>query len=153
MMIGKNKRMLEAFSKCEMSFEKKITYFTLKNNSSNLKKLIDFYKKGLFQFCQGSEETGVISRNKDFVKKFSEEQIIRTEKNLSLIKIKTPPEIVSIPGVFYYIFGIIAKQEIPVIDAFSSYTELNLLVRREYGKKVYELLSDAVSNAKSFLEK
>ncbi len=59
-------------------------------------------------------------------------------KNITLISLKLPPKVVEIPGVYYKILQFIAFENIPLIEVFSTYTELMLFVDEKYEESLFK---------------
>ncbi len=59
-------------------------------------------------------------------------------KNITLISLKLPPKIIEIPGVYYKILQFIAFENIPLIEVFSTYTELMLFVDEKYEEGLFK---------------
>ncbi|RLG17734.1 hypothetical protein DRN75_03345 [Nanoarchaeota archaeon] len=150
-------KLLEALVKCDLRLKGNIVDFTLKRSSYNYETILEVYKKikweegDIIYIYQSLTEIAVIldKKNTDLIsKKVAESEIIHKEENLAMITLKTPPEIVESPGVFYYLLGLIASEGISLVDIISTYTELVLIVKEEDGAKTYNILFDAIKKAR-----
>jgi len=150
-------KVLKGIAQCDLRMKGGIVDFTLKRNTTNYRTIIEVYKKinwemgDILFFYQSFTEMAVIldEKNIEFVKKnIYSGEIINLKENLAMVALKTPPEIVDIPGTFYHILGLISSQGISLVDVVSTYTELVFIFDEEDGIKAYEILFNAIKKAK-----
>ena len=79
-------------------------------------------------------------------------EILQKEDDLSILIVNTPPRMVDIPGVMYYLTGLIARGGITLIDIISTFTEIIFAVRAVDGIKIFEILESAIKDARKNLE-
>lgn len=120
------------------------------STEENFLKITEFSKKlsnkeFFFAFSKGFYEiTLILPQNliEDLKKTISSPKKIF--KNLSLISIKLPEEVIDIPGVYYKILQYIAFEKISLIEVFSTFTELMLFVKEENEEKLFKAIRKAV---------
>ncbi|VVB58539.1 ACT domain protein [Candidatus Anstonella stagnisolia] len=70
-----------------------------------------------------------------------QKSIVKTEHNLNLISIHSPPALEEIPGVVAHLLNSLASEGINVVEFISCYTHTLLLVRAADTTRAYEILS------------
>ena len=137
---------------------------TLRRNLSNhsivseiYDKNIDWVKGERMYLFQSSGELAVLLNRKNA--KFILErlnkpnrEILQKEDDLSILIVNTPPRMVDVPGVMYYLTGLIARGGITLIDIISTFTEIIFAVRAEDGTKIFNILEMAIKNARKNIE-
>ena len=159
---GISKKVLEGMAKCDLRLKSDVVSFTLKRDLESYEIALEAQRKikwnegDMIYVYQSLTEIAIIldKKNADLVsKRVSGNQIIREKANLSMITLKTPPEIVEIPGVFYYLLGLLASEGISIVDIISTYTELDIIVEEGSGTRTYGILFDAIKKAREPLRK
>ncbi|HLD49317.1 MAG TPA: ACT domain-containing protein [archaeon] len=143
----------KAMAKCDLRLKGNIVDFTIKRNYNNYETVLEVYEKikweegDIIYIFQSLTEIAVVldKKNEGMIsKKVSEMEIICKEENLAMVTLKTPPEIVDVPGFLHYIVGLIASEGISIFDIASTYTDLVLIVKEGDGAKTYKVLFDAI---------
>jgi len=70
-----------------------------------------------------------------------QKSIVKTEHNLNLISIHSPPTLEETPGVVAHLLNSLASEGINVVEFISCYTHTLLLVRAADTTRAYEILS------------
>lgn len=82
-------------------------------------------------FSEGIRETTFIINSgmtKEVEKTFKDEGLILKRNNLTAITIGLPKETIFIPGIYYQILKMLAWENINIIEIFSTYTELTIVI-------------------------
>lgn len=150
-------QILAALAKCELMLKGNVSYFVLKRNIHNYEIVWETYKKikweegDIIHISHTISEIGVLldKRNShlilDNVKK---EDIIYHSSKLAMVTLRTPPEILELPGFFSYVLSLVSWRGINLIDVISTYSSLVLIVGEKDGGKVYNVLLRAIKRAK-----
>jgi hypothetical protein len=150
-----SKNVLKALGKCDLRLKGDIVDFTLKRTQQNYTAALETHKKinweqgDIIYIYQSLTEIAVIldKKNANLIK-VPGDQFINKEENLAMLTLRTPKEIVEMPGVYHYVLGLLASQGIALADIVSTYTELVLLVKEEDGAKTYNILFDTIKKAR-----
>jgi aspartokinase len=67
--------------------------------------------------------------------------IVRTESNLNLISVHSPPDLEEVPGVLAHMLNALAGEGINIVEFVSCYTDTLLVVKQADTVRAYELLS------------
>ncbi len=112
-------------------------------------KLAEEEKKYFFTLSQGLLETTIIV-SADLKDKILEilngEKIITQYSNLSAITIRLPEDSVESPGVYYFLLKSLAWEEINIIEAISTYLELNLIFEEKEINRAFTILKGLFNN-------
>lgn len=155
---------LQIVSEFDLNLANDMVSITLRRNPSNhtivseiYDKYIDWEKGERMYLFQSSGELEVLLNIKNaklILEKLKNtpQQILQKEDNLSILIVKTPPKMVDIPGVMYYLTGLIARGGITLIDIISTFTEIIFAIRSEDGIKIYDILENAIKKARKNIE-
>jgi len=94
-------------------------------------------------FTRGVYETTILassSLEKDITRILSGEHRKKEFKNISSISLTLSEDTVETPGVYYNLLKILTSQGINLIELFSSYTELTLVLQSEDIDKAFSIL-------------
>ena len=70
------------------------------------------------------------------------------EENLSILIIKTPSEMVEVPGVLYYLTGLLSRADITLIDFVTTYREIIFVVHDKDASKTFEILDESIKTSR-----
>ncbi|MHA1298664.1 MAG: hypothetical protein ACTSO9_04375, partial [Candidatus Helarchaeota archaeon] len=115
-------------------------------------KNIDWVKGERMYLFQSSGEIAVLLNRKNakyiLEKLRNKSEILHKEDDLSILIVNTPPRMVDIPGVMYYLTGLVARGGITLIDIVSTFTEIIFAVRSEDGTKIFDILQKAIKDSR-----
>ncbi|MCK5561314.1 MAG: hypothetical protein KAJ51_11995 [Thermoplasmata archaeon] len=149
-------RVLEILSKCDLRLKGDLVDVTLNKTIENdsialeVYKQIDLERGDIIHVYQSLTEIAILIDDKN-KKLLQDAQAIHIEKNLAMVTLKTPPEMIDVGGFIYYLLGLISSEGINLIDVISTYTELNFVVREEDGAKTYNVLFSNIKNARKMM--
>ncbi len=140
-------RLSERLSEKEESLEEKIL-LTLKKSSISIRSkvavVITARELEGIRYLSYAESKGIttyILEEKDFEKlSAGRQKVLRSEPNLNLISIHSPPELEDTPGVCAHMLDALATEGINIIEFVSCYTDTLLVVRQSDTVRAYELL-------------
>ncbi|NVM04986.1 MAG: hypothetical protein HWN67_21875, partial [Candidatus Helarchaeota archaeon] len=137
---------------------------TLRRNLSNHSIVSEIYDKNIdwskgerMYLFQSSGELAVLLNRKNaklILEKLQNKkrEILQKEDDLSILIVNTPPRMVNVPGVMYYLTGLIARGGITLIDIISTFTEIIFAVRSADGIKIFDILETAIKDARKNVE-
>ncbi len=147
-----SEKMEKALKKCELRMEGDVVDFTLTRTPENYQTVLEAYdeidweKGDKIYIYQSLTEIAVVIENKNqhlIEERIEDKEFIRKEKDLAMITIRTPEEMVGVPGVFHYLLGLIAEEGISLVDILSTHTNLVLIVKDEDAGRTYNTLFKA----------
>ncbi|MHA1784201.1 MAG: DUF7523 family protein [Candidatus Helarchaeota archaeon] len=100
-----------------------------------------------FQLIQGTNSfTIVIDNNfKDLVINLVKPvNIINVKENQSAMILKSPLEIIEVPGIVAYITDLFARNDINITNFMSCYTDTLFVIDRKESRRAYEILEDKI---------
>jgi len=83
-----------------------------------------------------------ILENSEFSKVQRSRSVVRTEPNLNLITIHSPPALEDTPGVIAHILDALAVEGINVVEFVSCYTDTMLIIRQADTARAFQMLSE-----------
>lgn len=143
----KRKKILEIL---EIRTVNNLSLFTFSISPTIYEKIKEFQKikfKKRETICILSEGTREITFtiSSQLIKKikenFKREKLLFKKDNLSLITLRFPRKTISIPGTYYQILKFLAWEKINLIEIFSTYTELSLLIEEKNVKRVFSIFN------------
>ncbi|MHA1379564.1 MAG: hypothetical protein ACTSRG_14415 [Candidatus Helarchaeota archaeon] len=156
------KELLNIVAEFDLNLANDMVSITLRRNLSNhtiVSKIYDkinWVKGERMYLFQSSGEIAVLlnRKNAKFIleklkKKPSE--ILQKEDDLSILIVNTPPRMVDVPGIMYYLTGLVAHGGITLIDIVSTFTEIIFAVRSTDGIKIYAILDKAIKKARNLI--
>jgi hypothetical protein len=73
---------------------------------------------------------------------FREERLTQKVENLSSITVKLPPENVSVPGIYYFIFQRLAWEGIVLYEVISTTNEFTILIDEDQVEKAFSVIKN-----------
>ena len=155
-----SEEILKIVSDFDLNLANDMVSITLRRNLSNhsivseiYDKKIDWQKGERMYLFQSSGELAVLLNRKNAKLilnklKNQESEILQKEDDLSILIVNTPPRMVDIPGVMYYLTGLVARGGITLIDIISTFTEIIFAVRSIDGIKIFDILDRAIKEAR-----
>ncbi len=129
-------RILKVLKGSSLSVRSKVSIIISSKELHNIKSLSYVESKGGITYIVDGSELERVTKQTTRTK-----TIIRTETNLNLIVIHSPPSLEETPGVIAHILGVLAEEGINVVEFVSCYTDTLLVVRQPDTVRTYELLS------------
>lgn len=132
--LAQEKEISTLLSKSEIEIKNKIMAFILDKNISfdHIEKLQNQIKKefGFSYVLEGSDNYTIITQEKFtiFIEKELKSKIIKLNKNLVLINIKSPKEIETIPGVVSYLTSLFAENGVNIYEFLSCWTDTIFII-------------------------
>ncbi|MHA1395291.1 MAG: hypothetical protein ACTSRZ_17440 [Promethearchaeota archaeon] len=153
------KELLKVVAEFDLNLANDMVSITLRRNLSNHSLLSDVYDKNIdwvkgerMYLFQSSGEIAVLLNRKNakyiLEKLRNKSEILHKEDDLSILIVNTPPRMVDIPGVMYYLTGLVARGGITLIDIVSTFTEIIFAVRSEDGTKIFDILQKAIKDSR-----
>ena len=105
--------------------EKNVNFETLEKIQSQIKK-----ESGLSYILEGSDNYTIITQEKyvQILEKSIKNKIIKLNKNMVLINIKSPKEIETIPGVVSYLTSLFAENGVNIYEFLSCWTDTIFII-------------------------
>ncbi|MFC1801269.1 hypothetical protein ACFLZB_02305 [Nanoarchaeota archaeon] len=147
-------QVLNVLANCDLRLKGDVVELTLEKTTSNYQIALDVYKKinwqrgDIVNVYQSLTEIAVLleDKNKDLILKKCTP--VHMEEDLAIVTLKTPEEMLDVPGFIYHLLGLIGSAGVNIVDVISTYTELNLIVKEKDAAKVYDLLFDSIKKAR-----
>jgi len=140
-------RLSERLREKEESLEEKILR-TLKGSSvsilSKVAVVISARELEGIRYLSYVESKGIVTyilEENEFEKIGKSKSILRTEPNLNLISVHSPPAMEDTPGVLAHMLDALAGEGINIVEFVSCYTDTLLVVKQADTVRAYELLS------------
>ena len=105
--------------------EKNVNFETLENIQSQIKK-----ESGFSYILEGSDNYTIITQEKyvQIIEKSMKNKIIKMNKQMVLINIKSPKEIETIPGVASYLTSLFAENGVNIYEFLSCWTDTIFII-------------------------
>ena len=105
--------------------EKNVNFETLENIQSQIKK-----ESGFSYILEGSDNYTIITQEKyvQIIEKSMKNKIIKMNKQMVLINIKSPKEIETIPGVVSYLTSLFAENGVNIYEFLSCWTDTIFII-------------------------
>lgn len=105
--------------------EKNVNFETLENIQSQIKK-----ESGFSYILEGSDNYTIITQERyvQIIEKSIKNKIIKLNKNMVLINIKSPKEIETIPGVVSYLTSLFAENGVNIYEFLSCWTDTIFII-------------------------
>jgi hypothetical protein len=152
-----SQQILNALSKCDIMLKGNVAYTVLRRNLHNYEITWETYKKikweegDIIYISHSMSEIGILldKKNLNYIReRVRKDEIIYFSPSLAMITLRTPPEILKLPGFFSYILSLVSWRNINLIDVISTYSSFVLIVDEKDGGKVYNILLKAIKRAK-----
>ncbi|MFX0134918.1 MAG: hypothetical protein ACFFDN_14855, partial [Candidatus Hodarchaeota archaeon] len=159
-----SKEIIRIVSEFDLNLANDMVSITLRRNLSNHSIVSEIYDKNIdwskgerMYLFQSSGELAVLLNRKNaklILNKLENKklEILQKEDDLSILIVNTPPRMVDVPGVMYYLTGLIARGGITLIDIISTFTEIIFAVRSADGIKIFDILETAIKDARKNVE-
>ena len=150
------KKRKERFNILNLTVKSNLSIFTFANSPTLTEKIKVFQKtisKKLdttYICSEGIKETTFLISSeikKEIKKGFNNEKLIFTKNHLSSITLRLSQKIIFIPGVYYQILKILAWENVNIIELFSTYTELSIIIEKTHLKRAFSVLNDGRSQS------
>jgi hypothetical protein len=128
-------KVLLTLKRSSLSVRSKVAVIISSREIEGLKYLSYVESKGTITYIVEEKELEKTARSR---------VVVRTEPNLNLISIHSPPELEETPGVLAHILSALSGEGINIIEFVSCYTDTLLVVRQADTVKAYQLLSELV---------
>lgn len=136
-------------NKVDLILRTDLVEYSFLNSPNLINKLFNFFdKEEFFVFSRGSAETTIVFHSKNekkFKKVMEKEKVIKKIENLASISICLPEKVLDLPGVYYFFLSLLAFEGINVIEIFSTFRELTLLLENKKVARAFEILKDFFS--------
>lgn len=147
-------RIQRVMKKSELSMAGDIVYYTLPRERKYHELALDLYDQinqrsgDRIYLLQSDAEIGIVT-NKTNLKlienKVKQKDIKHVEKNVAMIILDSPEEILEANGILSYLTEKIIANGIGVLEMFSTYTETIFLVRENQATQLYTTLRELIS--------
>jgi len=132
--ISQEKNISKILLNSEIELKNKINVIILNKNLNFelIKKIQDKIKKesGFLYILEGSDNYTIITQNKfmNNIKKELNSNIIKLNKNMVLLNIKSPKEIETIPGVVSYLTSLFSENNVNIYEFLSCWTDTIFII-------------------------
>lgn len=126
----------------DVSIKTPISEFILEKNPENIQKIakLNKLKEKLLGIIIGETEINIVC-SQSYARTIRESLKIKRElPNLAIITVHFNEKLVHIPGLLYYITGLLFTNNINIVEIISTYTELNILIEPKNLQKTANLL-------------
>lgn len=148
-----SEQLMEFLGECDLRLKGDMVEITLEKTAANFGLASGIYKKidkgDVVNVYQSLTEIAILldDKNKNLI--LEKSGPIHVEEDLAIITLKTPPEIIEMPGFIYYLLGLVVREGIAVVDVISTFTEFNLVVKQSDAARVYDLLFGAMKKSRN----
>ncbi|NVM28121.1 MAG: ACT domain-containing protein [Candidatus Helarchaeota archaeon] len=151
-----SKEIFDIISKFSLTLKNDMISITLKRVEKSYNLILESYKKinwesgeRILIFQSEGEISCLLDKNNaDLLLTNSQDEIENVEENLSILIVKTPPEMVEVPGVLYYLIGFLSRAGITLIDFVTTYREIIFVVHDTDASKTFEILDDTIKSSR-----
>lgn len=133
------KTKLEIKNKVIVAILEKDIYY---NNLTDLEK--DIRKKnGIFHAIEGANAITLITNEEflDKIKDLFKNKILKINKNLAEITLKSPKDLEDTPGVVAYLYSLFGEHNINIVETMSCWTDTLFVIREQDIAKVMDILA------------
>lgn len=149
-------QILALIAKFRLTLKNDMIHVTLKRVERSYNLILESYKKinwesgeRILIFQSEGEISCLLDKvNANYLLSNSKAEVENIEENLSILIIKTPPEMLDVPGVLYYLTGLISRAGITLIDMITTYREIIFVVRDRDAPKTFEILDGLIKNSR-----
>ncbi|HUY00311.1 MAG TPA: hypothetical protein VMV49_12190 [Candidatus Deferrimicrobium sp.] len=149
-------RIFEVIAKFRLTLKNDMISITLKRVEKNYNLILESYKKinwesgeRILIFQSEGEISCLLDKiNADYLLSNTQNELENIVEPLSILIIKTPPEMVEVPGVIYYLTGLISRTGITLIDIVTTYREIIFVVYDKDAPKVFEILDEIIKKSR-----
>lgn len=118
---------------------------TILQNQMRLLEAIDSNQDVFYTSSRGVDELNIVlSKRLGGVVEayFKDERLTQKVENLSSITVKLPPENVSVPGIYYFIFQRLAWEGIVLYEVISTTNEFTILIDEDQVEKAFSVIKN-----------
>lgn len=149
-------QILEIISKFRLTLKNDVISITLKRVERSYNLILESYKKinwesgeRILIFQSEGEISCLLDKvNADYLLSNGKSDLENIEENLSILIVKTPPEMVEVPGVLHYLTGLLSRAGITLIDFVTTYREIIFVVYDKDASKTFEILDDVIKTSR-----
>lgn len=147
-------RIQRVLKKSELSMAGDIVYYTLPRERKYHELALDLYDQidqrsgDRIYLLQSDAEIGIVTNktNLELIEnKVKQKDIKNVEKNVAMIILDSPEEILEANGILSYLTEKVISNGIGVLEMFSTYTETIFLVRENQATQLYTTLRELIS--------
>jgi hypothetical protein len=148
------KEINKVISKFRLTLKNDMIHITLKRVEKSYNLILESYKKinweeRILIFQSEGEISCLLDRvNSKFLLSNSEKELENVQENLSTLIIKTPPEMVEVPGVLYHLTGLISRAGITLIDMITTFREIIFVVYDKDASRTFEILDEIIKTSR-----
>ncbi len=150
------KEINKIISKFRLTLKNDMIHITLKRVEKSYNLILESYKKinwesgeRILIFQSEGEISCLLDRvNSKFLLSNSEKELENVQEDLSILIIKTPPEMVEVPGVLYHLTGLISRAGITLIDMITTFREIIFVVYDKDASKTFEILDEIIKTSR-----
>ncbi|MHA1264616.1 MAG: hypothetical protein ACTSRS_05195 [Candidatus Helarchaeota archaeon] len=143
-------------AKFRLTLKNDMLSITLKRVEKSYNLILESYKKINWEsgervliFQSEGEISCILDKiNADLLLQNCKAELENIEQNLSILIIKTPPEMVEIPGVIYYLTGHISRAGITLVDLITTYREIIFVVHDKDASRTFEILDTIIKHSR-----
>jgi hypothetical protein len=139
-------RILQILQKSKMEIKTKILAVVLDKDVDD-EDLLDFErkvkkKKDVYQMIEGTSAITLITNDEysDEINRLFRKSILKMNRNLVDIILKSPEKLENVPGVSSYLYSLFAEREINILETMSCYTDTLLVVNEEDLNEVIRIM-------------
>jgi hypothetical protein len=118
---------------------------TILQNQMRLMEAIDSGQEVFYTSSRGVDELNIVLSDRlgaVVEEYFREERLTQKVENLSSITVKLPPENVSVPGIYYFIFQRLAWEGIVLYEVISTTNEFTILIDEDQVEKAFSVIKN-----------
>ena len=149
-------QIFDLIAKFRLTLKNDMISVTLKRVEKSYNLILESYKKinwesgeRILIFQSEGEISCLLDKvNADYLLLNGKSDLENVEENLSILVVKTPPEMVEVPGVLYYLTGLISRAGITLIDFVTTYREIIFVVHDKDASKTFEILDSSIKNSR-----
>ncbi len=143
-------------SQFRLTLKNNMVSITLKRVEKNYNLILESYSKinwesgeRILIFQSEGEISCLLDKvNANYLLSSDKKEIEYIVENISILIIKTPPEMIEVPGVIYHLTGLISNAGITLIDIVTTFREIILVVRDKDASKTYEILDKIIKSSR-----
>lgn len=151
-------QIFENISKFRLTLKNDMISITLKRVEKSYNLILESYKKinwetgqRILIFQSEGEISCLLDKiNASLLLSNSQNEVEKIQESLSILIIKTPPEMVGVPGVIYYLTGFISRAGITLIDIVTTYREIIFVVYDKDASKTFAILDELIKDSRNY---
>ena len=147
-------------SKFRLTLKNDMINITLKRGEKSYNLILESYKKinwesgeRILLFQSEGEISCLLDKiNAEHLLGNCENELENIVEDLSILIAKTPPEMVEVPGVLYYLIGLLSRAGINLIDFVTTYREIIFVVHDMDASNAFEIIDQSIKKSRKMLE-